>query len=108
MMSCCKVENCVGNGLVVLGYGAAVWGNRVVLQCGVTVWCCSVGYPCGAAVWGNRILIFWKSILPFASLVSKSLLDLEGEWKLVKVYSFFNILFNFTVSCWGYITSEAI
>jgi len=62
MIWCCKVENCVGKGLVVLGYGAAMWGNH--------------------------ILIFWESILPSSAVVSRLLLNLEGEWKLVKVYSF--------------------
>ena len=26
MITCCKVENCVGKGSVFWGYGAAVWG----------------------------------------------------------------------------------
>jgi hypothetical protein len=43
MISCCKVENCVGKGLVVVGYGAAMWGDHMVLQCGVIIWCCNVG-----------------------------------------------------------------
>ena len=37
MITCCKVENCVGKGSVFWGYGAAVWGI-------LGIWCCSVGY----------------------------------------------------------------
>ena len=31
MMSCCRVDNCVGKGSVFWGYGAALWGDHILM-----------------------------------------------------------------------------